>query len=82
MQNERAEAVANIEEIIHASDAVMVARGDLGVELGDAECAWRFKNNVYQALHSALPINPLLQPLVNALETMTYNTIPTRARSI
>src|SRR5690606_17573042 len=34
---ERAEAVTNIEEIIHASDAVMIARGDLGVEIGDAE---------------------------------------------
>ncbi|HLB57549.1 MAG TPA: pyruvate kinase, partial [Gammaproteobacteria bacterium] len=34
---ERAEAITNIEEIIKAADGVMVARGDLGVELGDAE---------------------------------------------
>ena len=33
---ERAEAVEAIEEILEASDAVMIARGDLGVELGDA----------------------------------------------
>ncbi|MHB8551158.1 MAG: pyruvate kinase, partial [Acidiferrobacterales bacterium] len=33
---ERAEAVKAIEEIIRASDAVMIARGDLGVEIGDA----------------------------------------------
>ncbi|MCC7330831.1 MAG: pyruvate kinase, partial [Gammaproteobacteria bacterium] len=33
---ERAEAVANLESIIDASDAVMVARGDLGVEMGYA----------------------------------------------
>jgi pyruvate kinase len=34
---ERAEAVANIDSIIAASDVVMVARGDLGVEMGYAE---------------------------------------------
>ncbi|MEI6414814.1 MAG: pyruvate kinase, partial [Pseudomonadota bacterium] len=34
---ERAEALNCIEEIIDASDAIMIARGDLGVELGDAE---------------------------------------------
>ncbi|RMH18788.1 MAG: pyruvate kinase, partial [Gammaproteobacteria bacterium] len=33
---ERAEAVENLEGILEASDAVMVARGDLGVEIGDA----------------------------------------------
>ncbi|MFX8063391.1 pyruvate kinase, partial [Acinetobacter baumannii] len=34
---ERAEAIENLAEIIDASDVVMVARGDLGVEIGDAE---------------------------------------------
>ena len=34
---ERTEAIANLGEIIDASDVVMVARGDLGVEIGDAE---------------------------------------------
>ena len=33
---ERAEAIENLEAIIEASDAIMVARGDLGVEVGDA----------------------------------------------
>ncbi|MES1987861.1 MAG: pyruvate kinase, partial [Pseudomonadota bacterium] len=33
---ERAEAIDNLESIIDASDAIMVARGDLGVEVGDA----------------------------------------------
>src|SRR5690606_31765492 len=34
---ERAEAIENLVEITQASDVVMVARGDLGVEIGDAE---------------------------------------------
>ena len=34
---ERTEAIKNIDEIIKASDAIMVARGDLGVELGFAQ---------------------------------------------
>jgi pyruvate kinase len=34
---ERAEALDNLEEIIQASDAIMIARGDLGVEIGDAK---------------------------------------------
>jgi len=34
---ERSEAVTNLDGIIQASDAVMIARGDLGVEIGDAE---------------------------------------------
>src|SRR3546814_5321321 len=34
---ERAEAIENLSEIVEASDVVMVARGDLGAEIGDAE---------------------------------------------
>ena len=34
---ERAEALDNLDEIIEASDAIMIARGDLGVEIGDAK---------------------------------------------
>ena len=38
---ERAEAIENIEDILDASEAIMIARGDLGVELGDAQSAGR-----------------------------------------
>lgn len=72
---ERAEAVTNIEEIIHAADGVMVARGDLGVELGDAELPGVQKHIIRMA-------RSLNKPVITAtqmLETMTYNTIPTRA---
>jgi len=72
---ERAEAVTHIEEIIRASDAVMVARGDLGVELGDAELPGAQK----QIISAARALNKPVITATQMLETMTYNTIPTRA---
>ncbi len=72
---ERAEAVLNIEEIIKAADGIMVARGDLGVELGDAEIPGAQKHMIRMA-------RMLNKPVITAtqmLETMTYNAIPTRA---
>ncbi len=74
-KNERAEAVANIESIIDATDVVMIARGDLGVEIGDAELPALQKRIIKIA-------RKLHKPVITAtqmLETMTYNTIPTRA---
>lgn len=72
---ERAEALVHIEGIIHASDAVMIARGDLGVEIGDAELPGAQKK--------IIKLSRLLnKPVITAtqmLETMTTNTIPTRA---
>ena len=47
---ERVEAIQNLVEIIDASDAVMVARGDLGVELGDAELPGLQKKIISSAL--------------------------------
>src|SRR5207249_9513611 len=64
-----------IDEIIRASDAVMVARGDLGVELGDAELPSVQKNIIRAARKLSKPVITATQ----MLETMTYNTIPTRA---
>jgi pyruvate kinase len=72
---ERAEAVTHIEEITRAADGIMVARGDLGVELGDAELPGVQKN----IIHTARTLNKPVITATQMLETMTYNTIPTRA---
>src|SRR3990167_4127802 len=72
---ERSEAITNIEEIIQISDAVMVARGDLGVEIGDAELPAVQKKIIKIARVFNKPVITATQ----MLETMTYNTIPTRA---
>ena len=72
---ERAEAVKNIDEIIKTADGVMVARGDLGVELGDAELPGVQKH----IIHTARSLNKPVITATQMLETMTYNTIPTRA---
>lgn len=72
---ERAEAITNLDEIIAASDAVMIARGDLGVEIGDAELPAAQKTIIKVA-------RTLNKPVITAtqmLETMIKNTIPTRA---
>lgn len=72
---ERAEAITNIESITLASDAVMVARGDLGVEIGDAELPGMQKHIIQIARKYNKPVITATQ----MLETMTQNTIPTRA---
>lgn len=72
---ERSEAITNIEEIIEVSDAVMIARGDLGVEIGDAELPAVQKKIIKIARVFNKPVITATQ----MLETMTYNTIPTRA---
>jgi pyruvate kinase len=72
---ERAEAITNIDEIIRTSDAVMVARGDLGVEIGDAELPAAQKT----IIHLSKKLNKPVITATQMLESMTYNTIPTRA---
>jgi pyruvate kinase len=72
---ERAEAITNIEEIIRTADAVMVARGDLGVEIGDAELPGAQK----LIIHLAKKLNKPVITATQMLESMITNTIPTRA---
>ncbi|MES2204010.1 MAG: pyruvate kinase [Pseudomonadota bacterium] len=72
---ERAEAVPVIDEIIKASDGVMVARGDLAVEIGDAEVPAVQKLMIMRA-------RALNKPVITAtqmLESMITCPVPTRA---
>ncbi len=48
---ERAEAIKNLAAVVKASDGVMVARGDLGVEMGYAELAGLQKQIIQEARH-------------------------------
>ncbi len=72
---ERAEAVANIEEIIVAADAVMIARGDLGVEIGDAELPGVQK----RIIHAARDLNTVCITATQMMESMIAAPVPTRA---
>ena len=72
---ENADAVRNIEEIIEASDAVMVARGDLGVEVP----AWRIPHIQKKIIRMC---NRESKPVITAtqmLDSMIRNPRPTRA---
>ena len=72
---ERADAVDNIDEIIEASDVIMVARGDLGVELGDAELPAIQKSMIKKARD----LNKVVITATQMMESMITNPIPTRA---
>ena len=72
---ERAEAIDNLVEITVASDAVMVARGDLGVEIGDAELPGLQK----KIIRTALEHNRVVITATQMLQSMVDNPIPTRA---
>ena len=72
---ERAEALEALEEIIEASDAVMIARGDLGVEIGDAELPAVQKKIIKIARsHDRVVITA-----TQMMQSMIENPIPTRA---
>jgi pyruvate kinase len=72
---ERAEAIDCIEEIIDASDVIMVARGDLGVEIGDAALPPTQKKMIKLARRK----NKATIIATQMMETMIENPIPTRA---
>lgn len=74
---EKPQAVANIKEIIHAFDGIMVARGDLGVEMPLEEVPNVQKRAIELARFEAKPVIVATQ----VLESMIYNPRPTRAEA-
>ncbi len=72
---ERQEAIKNFPEILDATDAVMVARGDLGVELPAEEVPLRQKEMIDKGLVAAKPVIVATQ----MLDSMIRNPRPTRA---
>ncbi len=72
---ERAEAIPVLAEIIEASDAIMVARGDLSVEVGDAAVPGLQKKMIKMARAR----NKLVITATQMMESMITNPIPTRA---
>jgi pyruvate kinase len=72
---ERAEAIDNLTDIVEASDAVMVARGDLGVEIGDAELPGLQK----KIIREALKCNRVVITATQMMQSMVESPIPTRA---
>jgi pyruvate kinase len=72
---ERAEAIPALQEIIDASDGIMVARGDLAVEVGNAAVPALQKRMIKMARAS----NKLTITATHMMESMILNPVPTRA---
>ncbi|HZA95307.1 MAG TPA: pyruvate kinase, partial [Burkholderiaceae bacterium] len=72
---ERAEAIPKLREILDASDGIMVARGDLAVEVGNAAVPALQKRMIKMAREQ----NRLAITATQMMESMIYNAVPTRA---
>ena len=71
------EAATALEAIVAESDAVMIARGDLGVEIGAAEVPLLQKRVITEALERGKPVITATQ----MLESMVHRPEPTRAEA-
>ncbi len=74
---EKPQAVDNLQDIVYAFDAIMVARGDLGVELPPEKVPIVQKQAIEEARKMAKPVIVATQ----MLESMVDNPIPTRAET-
>jgi pyruvate kinase len=72
---ETAKAIENIDSIIEATDAIMIARGDLGLAVPIQEVPYLQKTLITKCLEQAKPVITATQ----MLESMTHNPMPTRA---
>jgi pyruvate kinase len=72
---ERAEAIPALDEIMRACDGIMVARGDLAVEVGDASVPSLQKRMIRQARE----LNKLTITATQMMESMISSPVPTRA---
>jgi pyruvate kinase len=72
---ERAEAINSMDDLLGASDGIMVARGDLAVEVGDAAVPALQK----KMIRAARERNRLTITATQMMESMITNPVPTRA---
>uniref|UniRef100_A0A8C5RA09 Pyruvate kinase n=1 Tax=Leptobrachium leishanense TaxID=445787 RepID=A0A8C5RA09_9ANUR len=72
---ERAEAVPRLEEILRVSDGIMVARGDLAVEVGNAAVPALQK----KMIRMARDMDKVVITATQMMESMITNPVPTRA---
>ncbi|MCH2044025.1 MAG: pyruvate kinase [Saprospiraceae bacterium] len=75
---EKPEAITNLDDIIEAADGVMVARGDLGVEVPMEKLPMLQKDIINRCIHNAKPVIVATQ----MMDSMIKNPTPTRAEII